>query len=69
MCLVLLSCQKTNTKRIVDHNNSEVEIITQNKSSYKVYEWQYKEHTYILIERSNGSGITHAGHCICQNEE
>lgn len=69
LCLVLFSCQKTNTKRVLDHNNSEVEIITQNKTNYKVFEWRYKEHTYIIIERSHGSGITHAGHCTCQNEE
>jgi hypothetical protein len=69
LCFVLASCEKTNTKQVVDVNNSKLEINTRRNTSYNVFEWEYKGHTYILIERSNGAGITHAGHCRCQNEE
>lgn len=69
ICVVFISCNKTNTKRIVNEGNSGVKIVTENKSVYHVYEWTHNKHTYILIERNGNCSITHAGHCTCRNEE
>jgi hypothetical protein len=66
--LFIVSCEKPNTKQVVGGDNSKLEIITKRKSFYNVFEWEHKGHIYLLIERSNGAGITHAGHCSCRKD-
>jgi hypothetical protein len=48
--------------------NTPQSIKLPNQSDYRVYEWNHKGHTYLIIDRSHGSGITHAGHCECNNK-
>ena len=36
------------------------------RHSYGVSEWDFKGHTYIIIDREGAGGITHAGHCKCR---
>jgi hypothetical protein len=66
---MFVSCVKTNTKQVLDVNDCELVVTTKRNYNYKVFEWEYNNHTYIIIEKLNGSGITHAGHCKCQNRE
>lgn len=54
----LFSCQEGNVKRI-----NEEDLIIRN-SNYKIYEWQFKNHIYLIIGSEQPS-ITHAGHCPC----
>lgn len=54
----LFSCQESNVKRI---NEEELRI---RNISYKIYEWNFKNHIYIIIDTKNPT-ITHAGHCSC----
>lgn len=63
--LILASCQESNTRNAVNEKNELQKIVTPSKNEFNVYEWEYKEHTYIVIDRAHGSGITHAGHCRC----
>jgi len=63
---MLGSCQESNTTYALDEKNRHEKIVTPNKNEYTVYEWRYKEHTYLVIDRAHGSGITHAGHCQCK---
>lgn len=63
--LFVTSCSKPNTKEVKNENNNPQTIRLSNQSEYRVFEWEYKGHTYLIIDRSHGSGITHAGHCPC----
>jgi hypothetical protein len=68
--LVISSCNKPNTVEVLGKNGSKISIILDNGTKYQVFEWDYRGHQYIVIDR-NGStgGITHAGHCRCRNIE
>lgn len=65
LVLLMSSCNEPNARRVVNENNNPQKIVTTNKTEYSVFEWEHKGHTYIVIDRSHGSGITHAGHCKC----
>ncbi len=65
LLLILSSCQKPNASHVLDEKNLEEKIIIPNKTEFNVYEWEHRGHTYIVIDRAHGSGITHAGHCRC----
>jgi hypothetical protein len=67
--LLISSCTKSNIKHVLDEKKHEVRIITERKTQYDVYEWNYKGHIYLIIDGNNGSGITHTGHCTCQNKD
>lgn len=54
----LFSCQESNVKKI---NDQELRI---GNISYKIYEWEFKNHIYIIIDSKNPT-VTHAGHCPC----
>lgn len=62
---LITSCDKPNTKQVVTESNDPQTVRLSNQSEYRVFEWEHKGHTYLIIDRSHGSGITHAGHCPC----
>jgi hypothetical protein len=63
--LIIGGCSNSvETKKIYDKHNRPL-YITSGYDDYSVSEWEYKEHTYIIISRTHGGGITHAGHCKC----
>ena len=62
---LITSCGKPNTKQVVTESNDTQTVRLSNQSEYRVFEWEDKGHTYLIIDRSHGSGITHAGHCPC----
>lgn len=62
---LITSCGKPNTKQVVTESNDPQTVRLSNQSEYRVFEWEHKGHTYLIIDRSHGSGITHAGHCPC----
>lgn len=35
------------------------------RATYPLYEFEYKNHTYISCKVSSGISVTHAGHCKC----
>lgn len=61
----ITSCSEPNTRQVVNDRNNPQTIKLSNQSEYRVFEWEHKGHTYLIIDRSHGSGITHAGHCPC----
>lgn len=64
--LVLVSsCSQPNTKQVLNESNNPQNIKLTNQSEFRVFEWEHKGHTYLIIDRAHGSGITHAGHCPC----
>lgn len=63
--LFITSCGEPNTKQVVNDSNNPQTVRLTNQSEFRVYEWEHKGHTYIVIDRAHGSGITHAGHCPC----
>ncbi len=62
------SCSEPNAREVMTEKNTPQSIKLPNQSDYRVYEWNHKGHTYLIIDRSHGSGITHAGHCECNNK-
>jgi hypothetical protein len=62
------SCSEPNARQVMTEKNTPQSINLPNQSDYRVYEWNHKGHTYLIIDRSHGSGITHAGHCECNNK-
>jgi len=68
MLVILGSCQQPNARYVIDEEKHQQKIITPSKTEYDLYEWEHKGHTYILIDRPNGSGIAHAGHCRCYQQ-
>lgn len=62
---LITSCDKPNTKQVVTESNDPQTVRLSNQSEYRVFEWEHKGHTYLIIDRSHGSGITHSGHCPC----
>lgn len=59
---MILGCTpEPNTKHI---DNS---IIFKNGRTCEVYEWDYKNHTYIIVTYNNTVSITHAGNCDCNS--
>jgi len=62
------SCGEPNARQVMTEKNTPQSINLPNQSDYRVYEWNHKGHTYLIIDRSHGSGITHAGHCECNNK-
>lgn len=63
--LFITSCGKPNTKQVLNESNNPQNIKLTNQSEFRVFEWEHKGHTYLIIDRAHGSGITHAGHCPC----
>ena len=63
--ILLTSCSEPNTKQVLNNRNNPQGIKLSNQSEFRVYEWEHKGHTYLIIDRAHGSGITHAGHCPC----
>lgn len=60
--ILMFGCtQEPNTKHL---NNS---IIFKNGKTCDVYEWNYKNHTYIIVTYNNNVSITHAGSCDCNS--
>jgi hypothetical protein len=65
LILIIGGCSNSvETKKIHDKYNRPL-YISSGGDKYLVCEWEYKEHTYIIISRAHGGGITHAGHCKC----
>jgi hypothetical protein len=56
----LCSCGNSNLKPV------DASITVKPGVSKKVYEWFFKDHTYLVVTGSNDNlSITHAGHCSC----
>ncbi len=68
LILIISSCSEPNAREVMTEKNTPQSIKLPNQSDYRVYEWNHKGHTYLIIDRSHGSGITHAGHCECNNK-
>jgi predicted small secreted protein len=65
LSLIIGGCSNSvETKKVYDKYNRPLHI-SSGGDEYLVSEWEYKEHTYIIISRTHGGGITHAGHCKC----
>jgi len=65
LSLIIVGCSNSvETKKVYDKYNRPLHI-SSGGDEYLVSEWEYKEHTYIIISRTYGGGITHAGHCKC----
>jgi hypothetical protein len=65
LSLIIFGCSNSvETKKVYDKYNRPLHI-SSGGDEYLVSEWEYKEHTYIIISRTHGGGITHAGHCKC----
>lgn len=66
LCILLLfGCDHSeNVKVIVDTKNKPIKINV-GKISFDCYEWDHNGHKYLIINRTNGSGITHSGECTC----
>jgi hypothetical protein len=65
LSLIIVGCSNSvETKKIHDKYNRPL-YISSGGDEYLVTEWEHKEHTYIIISRAHGGGITHAGHCKC----
>ena len=65
VALLFVSCGNENTKPVYDGKSHVPMRVKTNDFSYDVSEWEHKGHVYLIVERSHGSGITHAGHCPC----
>lgn len=65
VALFFVSCGNKNTKPVYDGKSHIPMTVKTNDYSYYVSEWEHKGHVYLIVERSHGSGITHAGHCPC----
>lgn len=66
LVLFITSCGEPNTKQVLNsQGNNPENVKLSNQSEFRVYEWEHKGHTYIIIDRAHGSGIAHAGHCPC----
>lgn len=65
---VLFGCGQSNnnTKVVLDNDNKPLSVKI-GSLSFDCYVWEHKDHKYLIINRSHGSGITHAGHCGCGN--
>ena len=65
--LIIGGCSNSvETKKVYDKHNRPLYISAGGNEIYSVSEWEFKEHTYIIISKTNGGGgITHAGHCKC----
>jgi hypothetical protein len=64
--LIIGGCSNSvETKKVYDKHNRPLYISAGGNEIYSVSEWEFKEHTYIIISRTYGGGITHAGHCKC----
>jgi hypothetical protein len=62
---LLFGCDQTeNTKVVVDTQNKPIRIDV-GRESFDCFEWEHNGHKYLIIDRSNGSGITHSGECPC----
>jgi hypothetical protein len=65
LSLIIVGCSNSvKTEKVYDKYNRPLHI-SSGSDEYLVSEWEYKEHTYIIISRTYGGGITHAGHCKC----
>jgi hypothetical protein len=67
LSLIIVGCSNSvETKKVYDKHNRPLYISAGGNEIYSVSEWEFKEHTYIIISKTNGGGgITHAGHCKC----
>ena len=70
LSLIIGGCSNSvETKKVYDNHNRPLHISAGGVNElYSVSEWEYKEHTYIIINRAHAGGITHAGHCRCQGK-
>jgi hypothetical protein len=68
--LIVGGCSNSvKTKKVYDNHNRPLRISTGGvNEEYSISEWEYKEHTYIIISKIHGGGIAHAGHCKCQGK-
>ena len=58
--LLIISCKDSNVKNTGD------QIVLSSGTYYDTYEWQHKNHTYVIVKTDNGNlSIIHAGHCYC----
>jgi hypothetical protein len=63
--ILLFGCdQSENTKVVVDARNKPIKI-NMGRESFDCFEWEHNGHKYLIINRANGSGITHSGECPC----
>ena len=68
LILIIVGClNPVETKKVYDEHNRPISVSSSGEV-YRVSEWEHKKHTYILISNAHGSGITHAGHCKCQEK-
>ena len=68
LSLIIGGCSNyVETKKVYDEHNRPISVSSSGEV-YRVSEWEHKKHTYILISNAHGSGITHAGHCKCQEK-
>lgn len=66
LILIIGGCSNSvETKKVYDKYNRPLHISVGGNEDYSISEWEYNGHTYIIISRTNGGGITHAGHCKC----
>ena len=63
VALFVSSCGNSNIKPV------DTSIDVRPGVSKKVYEWFYKDHTYLVVTGSSDiTSITHAGHCPCMKK-
>lgn len=47
-------------------NKMDAQLLVRNGVHRNVYEWQYKNHIYLVIgDSDSGYSVCHAGHCKC----
>jgi hypothetical protein len=64
---VLFGCGRSNNTKVVLNDDNRPLSIKAGPVEFDCFEWEHKGHKYLIINRSHGSGITHAGHCGCGN--
>jgi hypothetical protein len=70
LLLFFFSCDEKNIKTNITSNGGIVKIengIFMQK--YEIYDFEYKDHTYVCSKVRDGISITHAGHCNCNDKE
>ena len=56
--LIIGGCSNSvETKKVYDKHNRPLYISAGGNEIYSVSEWEFKEHTYIIISKTNGGGV------------
>lgn len=60
--VTFFSCSEPNVQK----SNSNIKFGKYGNEIIQIYEWEYKDHKYLIAKGDNTKfSITHAGHCTC----